>query len=69
VVPFDSNDWLVRGSSVPRRAIAQTPSDDQGDRRGLAPSRQGYSIGMLYTILIVLAIVALLLFIFGRRRA
>jgi hypothetical protein len=35
----------------------------------LAPSSPGYSIGMLYTILIVLAIVALLLFIFGRRRA
>jgi hypothetical protein len=34
----------------------------------LAPSSPGYSTGMLYTILIVLAIVALLLFIFGRRR-
>jgi LPXTG-motif cell wall-anchored protein len=29
----------------------------------------GYHQAMLYTILIILAIVALLLFIFGRRRA
>jgi hypothetical protein len=33
---------------------------------GGAPS--GYSRPMLYTVFIVLAIVALLLFIFGRRR-
>jgi hypothetical protein len=35
---------------------------------GLAPSVPGYWRLMLYTILIVLAIIAVLLFIFGRRR-
>jgi tetrahydromethanopterin S-methyltransferase subunit B len=34
----------------------------------LAPSSPGYSTGMLYTILIILAIIALLMFILGRRR-
>jgi tetrahydromethanopterin S-methyltransferase subunit B len=34
----------------------------------LARRRSGYVSTMLYTILIILAIVALLLFIFGRRR-
>ena len=33
------------------------------------PTLGGYTDIMLYTILIILAIVALLLFIFGRRRA
>jgi len=34
----------------------------------LAPRTDGYPRAMLYTILIVLAIIALLVFIFGRRR-
>jgi hypothetical protein len=38
-------------------------------RRRLASMKVGYPTFMLYTILIILAIVALLLFIFGRRRA
>ncbi len=34
---------------------------------GLSPDRPGYPGRMLYTILIILAIVALVLFILGRR--
>ena len=34
----------------------------------LASDHPGYGVVMLYTILIVLAIIALLMFIFGRRR-
>jgi hypothetical protein len=37
-------------------------------RRGLSRTGDGYPRIMLYTIFIILAIVALLLFIFGRRR-
>lgn len=36
-------------------------------RARFAPSGLGYPTSMLYTILIILAIVALLIFIFGRR--
>jgi len=36
---------------------------------GLTPRPIGYRDDMLYTILIILAIVALLLFVFGRRSA
>ncbi len=35
---------------------------------GFERPRHGYTRPMLYTILIILAIVAILLFIFGRRR-
>ncbi len=35
---------------------------------GFGRMRHGYTRPMLYTILIILAIVAILLFIFGRRR-
>jgi hypothetical protein len=35
---------------------------------GFGARGRGYPTSMLYTILIILAIVALLLFIFGRRR-
>lgn len=36
--------------------------------RGFTGSRRGYPDRMLYTVFLILAIVALLLFIFGRRR-
>ena len=38
------------------------------DGRRLVGGDAGYGMVMLYTILIVLAIIALLMFIFGRRR-
>jgi LPXTG-motif cell wall-anchored protein len=47
--------------------LDRNPFQDS-DARGLARRRTGYQTVMLYTILIILAIVALLLFIFGRRR-
>jgi hypothetical protein len=59
------------GSSVVERPyptpLAVKPAVG-GEPRRLAPTDPGYVTVMLYTILIILAIIALLMFIFGRRR-
>jgi hypothetical protein len=49
------------------RPYSETPATSRFDMVGLPPGSGGYRPAMLWTILIILAIIALVLFILGRR--
>jgi hypothetical protein len=68
--PSDRRPVVIRSSSGRRPVVnaVSMPAGSAAQGAGFGPPNGWYPWPMLYTILIILAIIALLMFIFGRSR-